>query len=182
MFHYDYVLAAALLTTPVESPELVPHLELVQPTLLQLAIDAEILDPREEQYLHGLSNDLAGDCKAMRQRHDRLFRTPAVVECERLPPLKVIDEFLAFNRAYRVDLKAQFESNPVRAEALRTAIEDVDQLHHVWSTLREARCGFYYVMVRRQALQHLHDLVGAEAFYRAQLPPHVPIWQFQRMK
>ena len=76
MFNYDYVLAAALLTTPVDSTELAPHLELIQPSVLQLAIDAEILDPREEQYLHGLSKDLTGDCKALRERHDRLFRAP----------------------------------------------------------------------------------------------------------
>lgn len=182
MFNYDYVLAAALLTTPVDSSEWGPHLELIQPALLQLAIDAEILDPREEQFLHGLSQDLAGDCKALRERHDRLFAMPMLAECERFPPRRLIDDFLAFNRAYRADLQTRLELDRANAETWRLAIEEVEQMHLIWSTLREARCSFYYVMVRRQALQRLHDLVGHDRFYTAQLPPHVPLWHFPRMK
>ena len=104
MFTYDCVLAAVLLTSPIESAELAPHVELVQPAFLQMAIDAEILDVREEQYLQGLSKDPAGDWKVLRQRFDHFLCAPAVDECARFPQRALIEEFLAFNRAYRKEL------------------------------------------------------------------------------
>lgn len=182
MFSYDYLVAAALLTTPGEPAAPSAYLELIQPAFLQLSIDAEILDAREEQFLLGLSKDPAGDRRVLRQRWEQLFRMPSLAECQRFPPRKLIEEFLAFNRAYRMDLQATVAVDPHRAEALRNAIAEVDQLHEVWSTLRDARSTFYYVAVRRQSLQRLVDLVGAEAFYSAQLPPHVPIWQVPNWK
>jgi hypothetical protein len=94
----------------------------------------------------------------------------------------LIDEFLAFNRAYRSDLKARLEQEPSRAEELRAMMNEVDQLYQLWSTARDAKCGFYYVTVRRQSLAHLRDLAGAEAYYRGQLPPHVPLWHFGRLR
>jgi hypothetical protein len=33
------------------------------------------------------------------------------------------------------------------------------------------------LQVRGQALQELRQLVGARAYYTAQLPPHVPLWR-----
>lgn len=182
MFNYDYFLAAVLLTAPVESDQIVPHLELIQPSLFQLAIAAEILDAREESLLQGLSRDPLGDVRGLRKRYESLLSAPALVECERFPERKLIDEFLAFNRAYRRDLVAHGEVEPGRAEEVRTAIAEVDALHQVWSTLRDARCRFYYVMVRRESLRQVHDLIGAEAFYRGQLPPHVPLAHFPRLK
>jgi hypothetical protein len=36
--------------------------------------------------------------------------------------------------------------------------------------------------VRRQALKQLRTLIGAEAYYTGQLPPHVPLWRFEEIK
>src|SRR5438552_11715558 len=83
MFSYDYILAAAVLTSPVEPAELAPHLALIQPTFMQLAIDVEILDPREEQYLEGLSKDPVGDCRALQTRYAVLCNAPSLAECDR---------------------------------------------------------------------------------------------------
>lgn len=178
MFSYDHLLAVVLLTSPVETAEMAPHLDLVQPGLLRVAIQAEVLDPREDQFLEGLSKDPVGDCLALRSRYETLVNTPAIFECNRFPERKLIEEFLAFNRAYRKDLHGSLHVNPTHSEALRDAIQEVDRLHFVWSMLRDARCTFYYVTVRRQSLQQVHDLIGAEAFFRSQMPPHVPIRYF----
>jgi hypothetical protein len=182
MFSYDCILATVLLTAPIEAEDLAPHLELVQPTFLQMALQVEILDVRETQILEGLSKDTAGDHRALRQRFDALLSAPRLVECTRFPERSLIEDFLAFNRAYRKELVEYLEMNVAYAEEMRTALNEVDQMHHLWSTLRDARCQLYYVTVRRQSLQHLQDLIGAEAFYRSQLPPHVPLWCFPRLR
>jgi hypothetical protein len=182
MLNYDFLVAAVLLTSPVDSPELLAHLELIQPALLRLAIAAEILDAREETLLKGQSRDPVGDLHALRQRFDHLLNAPAVFEGDLFPERKLIEEFLAFNRSYRKELVARLECDPHRAEELRPAIAEVDQLHFVWNLLRDARCRYYYVTVRRESLRQVHDLIGAEAFYRSQMPPHVPLAQFPRLR
>jgi hypothetical protein len=182
MFNYDCVLAAVLLTSPIESPEVVPHLEVIQPTFLQLAIDAEVLDPREEQLLRGLSKDLAGDYRFLRQRYDSLLPAPSLEECDRFPSRRLVEDMLAFNRAYRKDLLDRMELDSHPTEQLRQAVQEVDQLHFLWTTVRDAKCSFYYVTVRRQSLQHLRELIGDEAFYRGELPPHVPLWCFPPLR
>jgi hypothetical protein len=178
--HYDYALAVLLLTTPLDPGELGPHLEVVKPTFLRLAVEAEILDRREESYFEGLSRDPVGDVRALRQRYEQLRSAPALAEAERFPERPLIEDMLAFNRAYRKHLALGMPVNSRHADEIRQAIHEVDQCYQVWSLLRDARCKFYYVTVRRQSLQQVSDLIGAEAFCRGQLPPHVPIWQLPR--
>jgi hypothetical protein len=43
--------------------------------------------------------------------------------------------------------------------------------------LRDARCDYYYVAYRRQALQQLREAIGPQAFYSGRMPPHVPLWR-----
>ena len=52
----------------------------------------------------------------------------------------------------------------------------------MWDAVRDARCEFYYVTVRRQALKKLRDLVGEEAYLAGTLPPNVPTWRFNELK
>ena len=44
--------------------------------------------------------------------------------------------------------------------------------------MRDARCEYYYITVRRQALKRLRTMIGAEAYDAAELPPYVPLWRF----
>ena len=181
MFTCEIVLAAALLTAPKDLP--VPPnqagwVEVMRPALLALAIDAEILDPREKAFL--LTQDPIGDLTMLQSRNDELSRAPHLGDCQRFPERKMINDFLALNRSYRNDLNARLAIDLVHLEVLRTAIGETDQLYQVWDTVRDARCDYYYVTVRRQALQLLRDLIGAEAFYSGQMPPNVPVWHFPR--
>jgi len=181
MFSCEIVLAAVLLSAPKDLPVLPEQagwLEAMRPCLLAVAIDAEILDPRERAFL--FTQDLIGDLAMLRSRKDEFARAPLLSECERFPERKLINDLLALNRSYRNDLNARLTLDSIHMEELRTAIGETDQLYQAWDTVRDARCDYYYVTVRRQSLQLLRDLIGAEAFYNGQMPPNVPVWHFPR--
>lgn len=181
MFTCEVVLAAALLTAPKELPmpaNQAPCIEALRPSLLALAIDAEILDPRERSFV--MTQDPICDLAMIQGRNEELARAPQLGECQRFPERKIINDFLALNRSYRHDLNARLAIDLIHGEELRTAIVETDQLYQVWDTVRDARCDYYYVTVRRQSLQLLRDLIGAEAFYSGQMPPNVPVWHFPR--
>lgn len=185
MFTYECVLAAALLTAPADAELPAPpaaYLEMLHPALMQAAVDAEVVDPREEALLQGQSRDPAGDFRQLAARYHDLLTAPLVAECQRFPERRTIADFLACNRTYRRELETRLTVDQIHAEALRIGIAETDQLHYLWNLLRDARCEYYYVTVRRQALQQLRDLVGLEAFYTAQLPPHIPIWHFPALR
>ena len=181
MFACEIILAAAILTAPKDLP-LPPNqavwVEALRPALLTLAVDAEILDPRERAFL--LTQDPAGDLAVLQSRNDDLARAPRLGDCHRFPERKLINDFLALNRSYKNDLNARLAIDLVHAEVLRTAIVEPDQLYQVWDSIRDARCDYYYVTVRRQALSLLRDLIGGEAFYNGVMPPNVPVWHFPR--
>ncbi len=183
MFTYDCVLAAVLLTAPA-APAPPPEsgaaacLEWVRPALVQLALDAEIVDGREDRFRPATPADAAADLKELTGRYAEYLSAPQLEECHWFPPRRLVNDFLTFNRAYRNDLLTRLALDPVHAEELRTAVAETDQLYLIWESLRDARCEYYYVTVRRQALRQLRDLIGMEAFYRGQLPPHVPAWHF----
>ena len=58
------------------------------------------------------------------------------------------------------------------------ALAETDRLYKVWDAVRDARCDFYYVTVRRQALKRLREALGDAAYAATDLPPHVPAWRF----
>ena len=177
MFTCECVLAAAILVSPATSAEptarLVAEVQVLRPSLLALALDAELLDPREKGFV--MSQDALGDLAMLQGREIDLRSAPLLGEAEQHADRKTINELLAVNRQVRNQLTARLSIDLVHAEELRTAIQETDQLYQVWDAVRDARCDYYYVTVRRQALQLLRDLVGAEAFYTGRMPPHVPV-------
>ena len=71
---------------------------------------------------------------------------------------------------------------PDRAPVVRAALKETDWLYQIWDAVRDARCEYYYVTVRRQALKRLQTMLGSEAYSAADLPPYVPVWRFQEIK
>ncbi len=104
---------------------------------------------------------------------------PYLEELWRFPAPATITNFLAFNRAYKKDLCERFALDALHAEELRDTINETERLHAAWDAMRDARCEYYFVTTRRQALATLRTLIGPEAFYRGQLPPPVPVWRFR---
>jgi hypothetical protein len=182
MFGLDYMLAVALLTSPAdaEDPTLsAERFAVLQPTLQKVAVQWEILDPREVRYVLAHHDDLGSDLKLLRRRYRDLADAPAVCDSQRFPDRAAVGELLTFNRSYRQHLDNCQAVEMVHWWELREALQETDRLYHVWDTVRDARCEYYYVTVRRQALKRLRDLVGEEAYYSGQLPPHVPVWRFR---
>lgn len=153
-------------------------LQILRPSILILAIDAELLDPRERAFL--LTQDAMGDMALLQSRRADLRNAPLMGEGQRFPDRKLINAFLEVNRRYRNDMNARLTIDVINADDIRMAIAETDQLYQAWDTVRDANCDYYYVTVRRQALALLRELIGPEAFYSGRLPPHVPIWHFPR--
>ncbi|HXG10455.1 MAG TPA: hypothetical protein VNK04_11900 [Gemmataceae bacterium] len=184
MLPFDYLLAVALLTAPPEAPE--PSVSAdayarLQPVLQAAALKWEILDQREVRYVLTRPEDFASDLKLLRRRYHDLIDAPPLMDCLRFPDRAVVSELLAFNRAYRQHLDTCLTVELVHWWELREALQETDRLYQVWDTVRDARCDYYYVTVRRQALKRLREMLGEEAYYSGTLPPHVPIWRFQRI-
>lgn len=185
MFACDYLLAVALLTAPLDAPEpvLAPEsYEPLRPVLHAFALQCEILDPREVRYVLTRADDFLADLKLLRRRFQELADAPPLLDCERFPDRSMISDLLAFNRAYRQHMDGRLALEPSRWWELHEAVQEADRLYHVWDTLRDARCDYYYVTVRRQALKRLREEIGVEAYHQGTLPPHVPMWRFQRVE
>lgn len=184
MFPLDYLLAATLLTAPPNSVDAAAstdaHAALCS-AMQQLAVGWEILDPREVRYVLANKEDYRSDLAMMRQRYHDLHDAPPLHDCMRFPPRAVVSELLAFNRAYREHLEKRKELEHTFADEYQDALQESDRLFQVWEAIRDTRCEYYYVTVRRQALKRVRDSIGEQAFYNGNYPPHVPIWRFQRI-
>jgi hypothetical protein len=181
MFSYEFLLAAAILVQPPDTPETAPPPELlpvVRLAMQTLAVEWEILDPREVRYVLARPEDFTSDINLLRRRHAELGDAPPAQDCCRFPERTTVNEYLAFNRAYRQQIDVRQPGEPARWWELRTALQETDYLYQIWDTVRDARCEYYYVTVRRQALKRLREMLGEEAYYSGQLPPYVPLWRF----
>lgn len=149
--------------------------------LMSLALDWEILDARETRYVLAREEDAASDLRMLQRRYQELNDAPYLADATRFPDRAVVNELLAFNRAYRNYVETRQPMETTQGSQLRAVQREVEYLYQVWDTVRDARCDYYYVTVRRQALKKLRDLVGENAYYDGDLPPHVPLWRFQEV-
>ncbi len=179
----EIVLAVLLLTgnnpPAMEDPVFLrAHFPTIRSGLIGLALEWEILDPRETRYVLARPEDAASDLQMLRRRHEELCHAPPLADAQRFPDRSTVNELLVFNRAYKSYVEVRQPMELAHGITLRTAQKEVDQLYQVWDTIRDARCEYYYVTVRRQALKRLRDLLGESAYYNGELPPHVPLWRF----
>jgi hypothetical protein len=177
----DLILAAALLTAPVGTPEQTPTEDrwpTVRDALQKTAIGWELMDPRETRYLLAARADFEPDLDLLRKRYVELADAPKLAECQRLPDRRTVGELLKFNRAYRKHLEEREVWETDRSDVLQAAMQETDRLYRHWDAIRDAQCDFYYVSVRRTALKKLRDAIGEEAFSTGHMPPYVPNWRF----
>lgn len=180
MASLDCLVAAVLLTSAPEVPassEALAWAATCRAPLLALALDAQVIDPRERFHFLNDSQDTARDVKALQSRFQDFAFAPLAEEALRFPDRKTTEDFLAFNRDYQKHLMARLEIDSVNGVHLRLAMQETDQLHKVWCAVLDARRGYHDITVRRQALQLLRELIGDEAFYSGRLPPYVPVWR-----
>src|SRR5271156_6853054 len=139
MVPYNYMLAAALLTSPPETPLPETNANLyaaVQAPLHALAIDWEILDPREARYVLARPEDLAADLNLLRRRYHALRDAPPASDAVRFPERTAVNELLSFNRAFKQHIEVRQPGEPGRSWELREAVTEIDHLYHVWDTVR----------------------------------------------
>ena len=185
MFQLDSLLVLAMLTAPVDAPmpaSAGERFDRLRPKLQKLAVQWEILDPREVRYILARPDDFVSDLNLVRRRYQTLADAPVLSDCQRFPDRDAVNELLSFNRAYRQHLGLRQPMELARWWELRTALQETDHLYQVWDNVRDARCEYYYVTVRRQALKKLREMIGEDAYYNAQMPPSVPIWRFREVE
>jgi hypothetical protein len=181
----DLILAAILLTTPPGIPEPTPPEDrwpALRDAVHQVAVEWEILDQRETRYVLARAEDFSTDLNMLRRRYQELADAPPAADGFRFPDRNVVNEMVRFNRAFRKHLDQRQQLEADRTDALRAVMWETDRLYSVWDAVRDARCEFYYVTVRRAALKKLRDLIGEEAYLAGRLPPNVPTWRFNEMK
>jgi hypothetical protein len=165
-----------------EDDPIPPEMFKLSKCIQEEAVAMQILDEREKLYVLTRPEDIESDVRLLRCRWDELKDAPAIEDAFRFPERTVVNELLAFNRAYRhyVDIRASIIGP--RQDQWIAAREEVDYLYQIWDTVRDSRCEYYYVTVRRQALKKLRDMLGEDNYYRGNLPPYVPIWRFQEIR
>lgn len=171
-----------LISSPPETPEVLPDpLEwpAVQEALVHVGLQWELLDHRETRYVFSRLEDFQENVDLLRRRYQELKDAPRLDDCRRFPDHRTANEFLGFNRAYRRHIEARQPVEHDRGHELRTAAKETDALYQVWDAVRDARCEYYYVAVRRQALKRLRCMLGEGDFAEGRLPPVVPIWRFE---
>jgi len=181
----DLMLAAVLLTTPAGVPEPTPAVEQwnnVRDAVHKVAVDWEILDQRETRYIMSRPDDYSADLNLLRRRYQELKDAPRVADSFRFPDRTAVNDLVRFNRAFRKHLDQRHELETDRSEELRLVMRETDRLYQVWDAVRDARCEFYYVTVRRQALKKLKDMLGDESYTAGTLPPNVPTWRFNELR
>jgi hypothetical protein len=181
---FKYLMALALLSAPPDGPEATAPAEdaaHLRATMQEVAVQWEILDAREVRYILARPEDFGADLALMRRRFHDLLDAPPLADGLRFPDRNTVNEFLALNRTYRQHVDVRQPVELAHWWELRAALQETDQLYQIWDMVRDARCEYYYVTVRRQALKRLRELLGEEAYYSAKLPPSVPVWRFQKV-
>jgi hypothetical protein len=182
MVPLDYVLAVALLTAPAGPPEgdsLPEHACLIRP-MQSLALQWEILDPRETRCVLAGPGAFEADLRLVQRRHRELADAPPLIDSKRFPVREVACDLLTFNRAYHTHATLVRDSEGKARPELAAAVAETEQLYHVWDLVRDAGSDCYYVTFRRQALAALREAIGRSDYARGVLPPHVPVWRFDR--
>ena len=184
MLSLEYVLALALLTAAPDAGDganTADQYQRLAPTLQSVAVQLEVLDPREVRYILARAEDFTADLNLLRRRYQELADAPALNDSFRLPDRETVNELLAFNRAYRQHIDIRQTVELAHWWEYQATLQETEQLYQIWDTVRDARCEYYYVTVRRQALKRLREQLGDQSYYSGQLPPYVPLWRFQVM-
>lgn len=181
----EIAFAVSLLVAPVGSP--LPVIEpeewpQVQAALSKVAVEWELMDPRESSFMIVRFEEIKEDLEILRKRHVELKGAPLVNDNKRFPERTVLNEMLAFNRALRAHINQRQCVDTDRSARFREALQETDKLFQVWDAVRDAKCEFYYITVRRQALKKVREMVGAEAYYTGNMPHYIPTWRFQEIE
>ncbi len=173
--------ALLLLLLPPSSHPIILKSDFVAKQVFKLAVERELADPREISQFFQNPDEYASDVGVLQIRYQSLKNAPTLWYSGVFPQdICMIDQQKSMNKEYDrfIDSQTDFlkiswvRNNKIKQENLR--------LYEIYDTLRDAKCAYYYVHVRRTALMKLREALGYEDFYEGRLPPPVPLWRFTR--
>lgn len=176
--------------------------ESLSESIKKYAVEEEILDPRETKYMliemryyyqgmDGLGqivvqqdqNQWDTDLAMIQKRWRELKDTPKVADSDRFPPRHLITEALTFNRQLSQFLLAErFIQSPTQQDTSSAALSEIDYCYKIWDNMRDARCDFYYITTRREAMRRLIHMLGRENYFNNHWPSAIPTWRFREME
>jgi hypothetical protein len=182
----DLLLAAILITTPPGTPETSPPPADKWPALRdavhQLAVEWEILDPRETRYVLTRPEDFCPDLNMLRRRYRELEDAPKVADGLRFPEREAVNELVRFNRSFRKKLDERQQLEADRAPVLQAG--DPRDRPAVPGVGRGPRRPLR-VLLRDRPPPGPEEAEGAprrRGVRRGDLPPNVPTWRFNELK
>ena len=101
-------------------------------------------------------------------------------ELRRFPPHELVQEYLAFNRAYQAHLESRRLLAQHHAEEISAVLWETRLLYWTWDKLDDAWASCTEA-ARWDALGDLRVLLGDDAYYSGRMPPPVPLWRFQEI-
>src|SRR5687767_304622 len=101
------------------------------------------------------TEDFVSDLGVVRGRYQELKDAPRVADAQRFPERVHVNRVLEHNRAFRKYLSGMAELHLDRAAFYGAVIRETDGCFAAWDQARDARCEFYYIPMRRQALLKL---------------------------
>lgn len=181
MFGAELALAISLLVAPVGTP--LPDLEgfdwlQLQSAIHRVAIDWEIMDPREKKFIVTSAAGLENDIDVLRRRYVLLDGAPMSVDASRFPATHIIQRHIEENRNLKSVIENRIHLDSDRASGFRLALIELDEIHHAWCTLQYAKSAWNYTHIRRAELKRLLGVLGREDYASAKMPPATPEWRF----
>ena len=164
----NVVVAVALLTGRPGLLESGSNFAEIAPVLRSVAVEMEILDPRETRYVFVDVSDFQENLDMVRRRWWELRGVGYLDRVAELPGGRVAGEACVFNRAYRRFLDDCRVLYPDGLDDVGEVIRETEALYTIWDSIRDARNEFLYVSTRREALKRIPETI----------PFCVPLWRF----
>lgn len=143
----------------------------------------ELLDPREVRYVFSRPAEFMNDWNMMQRRIKSLEGSPYLWESARFPDRSVVNELLMFNRAFKNHAEAC--KSLWRNKFWIETYDENEELYKIWDYVRDAKCEYYYIHIRREALRKLKvalDNIDPTWYDKGMMPPHVPYWRFTHIR
>lgn len=183
----DKAIGITLLSLPKGTPlgTLNPELKaLISISIQEVALDLEIMDPRERRYIMvpQKDEDMQTDLDMLRVRQIDFKDAPPLSDTERLPERAYANQLCSFNRSFRTVITNRMEFELDRIPLFSEVLAETDTCYRAWDLIRDAKCEFFYNTVRRQAMKRLKQEMGATAYEQGNWPDFVPRWRFNDLK
>jgi hypothetical protein len=127
-------------------------------------IRLEVIDP-QSHYLTSLDRNVVDEVEWYMTYKELLKKAPPVSDAEWLPSLEVIDGMIAQCDSYHAEWSEKLGCFVTFRKEILGALSANEHDRALWTLMKVAR-GNYYISTKREALQDLRELLGAERYYK----------------